>query len=197
MNFKNTEHNYGIIAKHLHWITAFFFLGAYISVYFGQWFTDPKTSENWAALQLHLSFGISIGVLVVLRIIWRITNITPKEEPGTNLEHKIAKFGHLSLYTIMLILPITGYIGTGVATEFYFLFDIPKFQDTIMFKELIENTLDLTFKEFEKPIDFIHKNILGAWLAWILISGHIGAALYHHFIRKDRTLYKMTNNNNS
>ena len=45
---------------------------------------------------------------------------------------------------------------------------------------------------FENPIDFIHKEVLGAWLVWMLIAGHIMAALYHHFVRKDRTLKKMT-----
>lgn len=130
MNLKNSNENYGMIAKALHWFTAFLFLGAYISVYYRHWFTEAKTPENWNALQLYLSLGISIGVLVLLRVIWRLVNIQPSEEPGTRLEHKSAKVGHYLLYAIMIAMPVTGYLGTGVATEFFFLFDIAEFPDT-------------------------------------------------------------------
>ncbi len=192
MNWKNTPENYGLIAKTLHWTVALLFLGAYVSVYYRQWFTEAKTPENWTALQLHLSFGVSIGVVVLLRVLWRLMNRPPNDEPGSRLEHLAAHMGHLALYGVMIVMPITGYIGTGVATEFFFWFDIPKFQDTALYVVLVENGLGLTFEAFEKPIDFIHKNIMGAWVVWLLIAGHIAAALFHHFVKKDRTLEKMT-----
>jgi cytochrome b561 len=46
MNLKNSNENYGMIAKALHWFTAFLFLGAYISVYYRHWFTDAKILET-------------------------------------------------------------------------------------------------------------------------------------------------------
>ena len=192
MRVKNTVNNYGSIAKWLHWVTAALFLGSYISVYYRHWFTEEKTPENWIALQLHLSIGVTIAVVVILRIIWRITNGVPDLEPGTRLEHLAAHAGHYALYAIMIIMPITGYVGTGVNTEYFFMFDIPKFESTQLFVILVSNGIGITFEEFEKPIDFIHKNIFGAWLVWLLILGHVSAALYHHFVRKDRTLQKMT-----
>jgi cytochrome b561 len=103
-----------------------------------------------------------------------------------------AHMGHLALYAIMIIMPITGYIGTGVNTEYFFMFDIPKFEDTQLFTIIVTDGLGMTFEEFEKPIDFIHKDILGAWVVWLLILGHVSAALYHHFVKKDRTLRRMT-----
>lgn len=192
MKWKNTTDQYGFIAKTLHWLTAILFLGSYISVYYRHWFTEAKTPENWTALQLHLSFGVSIGVIVVLRLIWRIMNEYPKEEPGTVIEHQAARWGHRLLYLMMIVMPITGYIGTGVATDYFFVFEIPKFQDTYMYPLLVEHMLGIDFETFEEPIDFFHKDIMGAWLVWILIAGHIVAALYHHFVKKDRTLKKMT-----
>ncbi len=191
MSIKNTANNYGVIAKWIHWVTAILFLGSYISVYYRHWFTEEKTPENWTALQLHLSIGFTIAVIVALRIIWRIANRVPDLEPGTRLEHLAAHLGHYSLYAIMIIMPITGYVGTSVNTEFFFMFDISKFEDTQLFVSLVSNGLGITFKEFEEPIDFIHKNILGAWLVWLLILGHVSAALYHQFVKKDRTLEKM------
>ena len=194
MNYKNTAENYGSIAKWLHWGTAVLFLGSYISVYYRHWFTEEKTPENWTALHLHLSIGVTIAVVVALRIAWRITNRAPDLEPGTKLEHLAAHAGHYALYAIMIIMPVTGYVGTGVNTEYFFVFDIPKFEDTQLFTSLVSNRLGITFKEFEEPIDFIHKEILGAWAVWLLILGHVLAALYHQFFKKDRTLNKMTRN---
>ena len=95
MSIKNTAKNYGTIAKTLHWMTALLFLGSYVTVYYRQWFTETKTPENWNALQLHLSIGVSIGVLVLLRLIWRWINTQPEHEPGSPLAHLAAKMGAL------------------------------------------------------------------------------------------------------
>jgi cytochrome b561 len=190
VKLKNTTDNYGSVAKWIHWSTAALFLVAYATVYFRQWFTEPRTEVNWTALQLHLSIGITIGVLVVLRIIWKFYNVSPALEPGKQWEHKAAQLGHFALYAILVAMPITGYLGTGVATEFFYLFDIPSFKDTALFSFVFGDWI--AFEDFEKPIDFVHKEILGAWLVWILIAGHAGAALYHHLVKGDRTLKRMT-----
>lgn len=192
MQLKNSPQNYGLIAKTFHWLTALLILGAYMSVYYRHWFTEAKTPENWTALQLHLSFGVSVGIIILLRVIYRLMSEQPEHEPGAKLEHLAAKLGHFALYVVLIIMPITGFVGTGVATDFFFMFEITKFSDTWLFQALVADGLELTFKEFEAPMDFIHKEILGAWLLWMLVAGHVAAALYHHFVKKDRTLVKMT-----
>ena len=188
----NTSSSYGSIAKWFQWLTAGLFLLSYVTVNYRHWFTEEKTPENWTALQLHLSVGVTIGVIVALRILWKISNQKPALEPGTPIEHLAAKAGHYALYIIMIVMPITGYIGTGVNTEYFFMFDIPKFESTSLFNLLVTDGLGITFKAFEEPVDFVHKNIGGEWLVWLLILGHASAALYHHFIKKDGTLKKMT-----
>lgn len=192
MTLKNTKNNYGSIAKWFHWIIVALFLGSYCAVYFRHWFTEEKTPENWTALQLHLSFGITIAAVVILRIIWRNFNQPPGQEPGTKLAHLAAHIGHYALYAVMILMPLSGYIGTGVNTEFFFLFDVTKFEATAIYQTLVTDWLGLSFKEFEEPIDFFHKEIMGKWAVWILILGHAMAAMYHHFVAKDRTLKKMT-----
>jgi len=57
---RNSATHYGSIARTLHWLTALLFLLAYIAVYYRQWFTEARTPENWTALQLHLSFGVTL-----------------------------------------------------------------------------------------------------------------------------------------
>lgn len=189
----NTKDNYGRIARWLHWGTALLFLLAYCAVYYRHWFTEKRTPENLVALDLHLSAGISVGVIVILRIIWKWMNEQPALEPGPRWQHILAHLAHYALYAIMILMPLSGYLGTGKATDFFFLFEIPKFEETWLFDAFVWEYLGLTFKEFEEPIDFFHKEIMGAWLVWILIAGHAGAALYHHFRLKDRTLVKMSN----
>jgi len=130
-----------------------------------------------------------------LRLIWRSMNRLPDPEPGSRMEHAAAHIGHMALYAMMVIMVITGYAGTGVNTEYFFLFEIPKFESTQAFALLIQDAMGMTFETFEKPIDFIHKEVFGEWLAWILIAGHVGAAMYHHLVKKDRTLFKMTSGN--
>lgn len=190
MQLKNTESGYGLVAIILHWIVAIGFLGAYTAVYYREWFTENKTPENWTALQLHLSFGLTIGVFVLLRVIWKLMNPTPKALPAAPLEQKAARSVHWLLYAFMIIMPITGYLGCGAPTEYFFQFEIPKFADTAAFKTIFADGLGLTFKEFERPIDFIHKRS-GEYLVWVLILLHIAAALYHHFVRKDGVLKRM------
>jgi cytochrome b561 len=192
MSLTNTRDNYGRVARWLHWSTAALFLAAYCSVYFRQWFTEKQTPENMIALQIHLSVGVTIAVIVVLRVLSRLSTPQPADEPGTSLAHRAAHLGHLALYAVMIVAPITGYLGTGVDTEFFFLFDLPKFESTALFQTVVADGMGLDFKTFEKPIDFIHKDVLGAWLIWLLIAGHAAAALYHHFVKRDRTLRKMT-----
>ncbi len=192
MAYKNTHYTYGSIAKWLHWSIAILFLFSYVTVKYRHWFTVKDTPENWNALQLHLSVGITIAALVLLRVIWRIINRIPDEEPGSRLAHLAAKIGHYSLYAMMIIMPITGYIGTGVNTDFFFLFDIPKFESTQIYTTIVTNGLGISFKEFEAPIDYVHKELGGELIVLFLIGGHFLAAMYHHFIKKDRTLRKMT-----
>ena len=145
MGLKNTADSYGSMAKWLHWLTALLFLGSYMSVYYRHWFTEAKTPENWTALQLHLSIGVTIGVIVLLRILWRVANRPPDPVPGSRLEHLAAKLGHYALYAIMIIMPVTGYLGTGVATEYFFLFDIPKFELTSLSEPFVLNVMGMTF----------------------------------------------------
>ena len=155
MPVKNSAHAYGSIAKWLHWSIALLFLGSYASVKYRHWFTVKDTPENWTALQLHLSIGITIAVLVLLRIIWRLMNRQPNEEPGTKMAHLAAKCGHYALYAMMIIMPVTGYIGTGVNTEYFFIFDILKFENTQAFSSIVSYGLNMSFKEFEAPIDYV------------------------------------------
>jgi cytochrome b561 len=192
MSLKNTAEAYGSIAKWFHWVTAILFLVSYCTIYYREWFAESEL-ENWSAIQLHLSIGITLGGLVTLRIMWRFLNRSPEPESGTKLQHMAVQIGHYALYAIMLIMPISGYLSIanylsigGGSITYFLLFDMTSFKDIQVF-----NLLGISLEAFEDPAGLIH-SYLGAWIVWLLILGHVSAALYHHFIKKDKTIYKMT-----
>jgi len=106
------------------------------------------------------------------------------------LEHRAAHAAHIMLYAVMIILPLSGYLGTGGPSQLFFFIEIPRFADTQIFSIVIEGWMGLDWDQFEAPMDFIHKEG-GAYLVWVLVAAHAGAALFHHFIRKDVVLKRM------
>jgi cytochrome b561 len=72
----------------------------------------------------------------------------------------------------------------------FFAIEIPRFADTGIFTTIVGGWIGLTWKEFEQPTDFIHKQG-GAYVVSPLIAAHAGAALYHHFVRNDIVLTRM------
>ena len=88
-------------------------------------------------------------------------------------------------------MPVTGYLGTGANTGFFWLFEIPKFESTRLFTFWVSDRLNMSFAEFEVAVDYLHKDVGGALLVWMLTAGHVSAALAHHFVSKDRSLRRM------
>ncbi|MGM8872546.1 cytochrome b [Psychrobacter sp. 2Y5] len=187
---KNTKYSYGLIAIIFHWIVALAFIGNYVIIYYQHWFVTPKTDLAKSLFSFHTAIGVSVLVFVVLRIIWKFMNQQPKDVPGTKMEHLAAHGAHILLYIVMIVIPLTGYLGTGGPSQLFFLFEIPKFADTQIFQTVVQGWMNLTWEQFEAPMDFIHKQG-GAYFVWVLIAVHAGAALYHHFIRKDIVLKRM------
>jgi len=190
ISWTNTQDRYGKMAMIMHWSVALLFLCLYATVYFRRWFTDYQTDINWLTLQLHLSFGITVAVFVGLRIIYKLWDKSPDEVPGNKMERVSAKLGHLALYGVMIIMPVTGYFGTGVNTDFFNIFEITQFRETAIYQWFVIEQLQLNWETFEPPIDFIHKQG-GATLVWMLIGVHVLAAIYHHICKKDNVLRRM------
>lgn len=199
MALRNTTMSYGFLAKFLHWFVAFLFLAAYCTIYYRHYFTGPCirgqgfpcSPENIQVFALHKSFGLTILVFAILRLIWRFSNPSPKPDPASRLEHLGAKLAHGTLYFWMITMPITGYVANGGGTNFFGLFDIPSFRRTEIYDVLVTQGMGIDFRTFEAPLDRFHKQISGQLLLWMLILLHVSAALYHHFWKKDQTLVRM------
>lgn len=191
MGLKNTEENFGSVAKWLHWVTAICFLVCFLVVWYRRYVAEFFSDAWHFSLNFHMMAGWTVLMLVVPRLIWRAKNPHPKDPPGSWWEHLGARVGHWALYAMMIIMPITGYLGTHDPWNIYWLFEIPTFQDTIIWDKIFAGMFDLTWEQMEHTMDLVHKKILGAWILWILIVIHVAAGFYHHFIKRDTTMIRM------
>jgi len=65
-------------------------------------------------INLHKSFGIVLGVLIVVRIVWRLGH-APPPWPATMSarRQRAANLGHVALYVCMVVAPLAGYLGSN------------------------------------------------------------------------------------
>lgn len=174
---KNTENDYGMVAKGFHWLL--FFMLAF-SIVAGNFLASmPKGTEKLQATGMHKSFGVILLLLILSRFAWRLINPTPKPAEGSALEHLLAQGMHWLLYALMFAQPISGILmsqAAGYPVSVFGLFELP-------------TLIDKNPSSAEMFRD-------GHGVIWILMTvavvGHIGAAMFHHFIREDGVLKSMT-----
>ena len=94
---KNTANSYGVVAKGFHWLL---FLMLTFSIVAGNFLASmPKGAEKLQAAGMHKSFGAVILMLVMLRLVWRLINKTPRLPDETTAgEAFVAKAMHWGLY---------------------------------------------------------------------------------------------------
>ncbi|MGK5024507.1 cytochrome b [Janthinobacterium sp. RB2R34] len=188
MQLKNSRERFGALAKFFHWTSAAAFIGAYIVVYYVIWFLDDEAPGTLAVLNVHWMLGLLVGALVLPRLAWRLFDVQPQDPPGSVLEHRLAHAAHWGLYGLLIVLPLTGYAGTSLPTDFG-LFSVPSFRDTALF-DALASIFGFGWESFEPPVDAVH-HFLGKWVAWGVVGLHVLAAVYHHRVRKDDVLTRM------
>jgi cytochrome b561 len=176
MIIKNTENRYGIVAIIFHWLIAILII---LLVIFGLYMTRiPVSLEKLKLYGWHKEWGLLVLALAMLRIVWRIGNITPSLKDLPTWEKLAAQTVHWSFYVLMLALPVTGWLLTsaaGLAPSFFGLWVLP--------------ALVAPNPHLQDVFTSIHQ-----WLSYALILvffAHVGAALKHHFINKDDILRRI------
>ena len=141
------------------------------------WEVAKEESPRAFYFNLHKSIGLTILMLIVLRMYWRFTHRPPAFLNSMKLwEKRLAKATHHSLYLLMFLIPLSGIImsaGSKYGIKWFGLKVIPGFDDKAI-REL--------FFEFHE--------IFGLLLLLLLIF-HILGAIKHSIIDKDGTLRRM------
>lgn len=98
---------YSNVAITLHWVIA---AGIVFQILLAWRMDDLKTPLGFALIQLHKSVGITILLLSLVRLGWRLANPPPREVGLNRWEATLSKITHLGFYGIMIGMPITGWI---------------------------------------------------------------------------------------
>jgi cytochrome b561 len=107
----------------LHWLIAALLFG---QVAFG-WFLEsiPRgIPARGLYVNLHKSTGILLGLLVLIRIFWRLTHPAPRLPSFMPAwERVVARWNQFGLYACMLLMPLSGYIASNFSKHGVKLFN--------------------------------------------------------------------------
>lgn len=174
MSMKSSPTAYGAVAVAIHWLSAILIIALLISGMLADEATDA--GHKASILTAHAPMGIAILILTLVRIAWWWRFDTQCEPLGGDpaWQVKMAKAVHGLLYLVVLAMA-----ASGIA----------------MF--VLSGAGDIIFGGAGGPLpdfaDFTSRipHGIGAKLLLALFVGHAGAALYHHFIKRDATLKRM------
>ena len=169
--------NYTRTAKGLHWLMAVLIIGLLVlGIYLHELPLSPQKLQLYS---WHKWAGVTVFLLVWLRLAWRVTHQPPPLSDALSpLNRLAAHAGHAVLYVLMIAIPLTGWLmssAKGFQTVWFGLLPIP---------DLLGRD-----KELGELLANVHKLLNLGLMATLL--GHVGAALWHHFIHKDDTLRRM------
>jgi cytochrome b561 len=171
------QQRYATLSIILHWIMFLLLVAVYSCIELREIY--PKGSEPRDTLKTwHFMLGLSVFVLVWVRLIARWVTQTPEIHPPiTKWQKLLAKAFHFGLYILMICMPIAGWLilsAEGKPIPFFGLNLPPLIAENEVLSETIEQ---------------VHKT--AGTIGYYLIGLHMFAGLFHHYIQRDNTLRRM------
>lgn len=170
----------------LHWILALLILGM-LAV--GTYMVSLEESDplRYSLTQWHKSFGVTALLLIVFRIVWRLTFRAPAlPDHLRHWEKRAAGLTHIALYLLIVAIPLSGWIMVSAS---------PLNLPTLLFDKIHWPHLPpferLPNKE-EIALLFGEVHAIAGYLLMLLLLAHIGAALRHRFILRDGVMERMS-----
>ncbi|WP_242140965.1 cytochrome b/b6 domain-containing protein, partial [Sphingomonas sp. TREG-RG-20F-R18-01] len=176
-NDQQERHRYSIVARALHWLTV-----ALVVAQFGVAWTMPEIGRGTRPTGLvawHLSIGTTILVVIVFRLLWRLTHHVP--QPPNDLPpllQLVSRSTHYLLYGLLLMLPLMGWANAssrGWPVKLFAVLPLPQLVPE-------EST-------FGHQLGDAH--MTAATLLLVLIGLHVLGALYHLLVLRDQTVQRM------
>src|SRR6202049_1494499 len=166
------------VIRFLHWLTLFLVAAIFVLAFSIVHFAS-SSEEARTLIQLHRSFGVTVWVVTLGRLVWRQFSRFPNWPADMPQAMRLAaQWSEYALYALLLTQPILGLLQTnahGDRVDLFLLGQLPALiaQDRPLAKQLrvVPETVGLL--------------LLG------LVALHASAALYHHFWRHDDTLEAM------
>ena len=174
MQIMNTTLGYGLVSKMFHWGMAVLLAIAFILGVLSE------HNDNSLLLNTHNWLGLVLLGMVLFRLSWRFIGIVPKTLPAPIWQICLARLVFILLYLMMFLAPISGYLLLNIEGDALSLLGAT-------LPQILEARPDA-----EKLAHNLHG--LSADLLLYVSMLHLLAALYHHYIRKDKTLRRMLPN---
>lgn len=178
-------HRYSSVAIVLHWTIAVLIL---LNLYLALQFDGMRGMALFKAYQLHKSIGLTVLLLSLVRLGWRLTHRPPLlPAPMPRWERTIATFTHWAFYGFMIGIPLTGWVIVSASPT-----NIP----TLLWNKIpwphlgfVHNLAMPVRKTLEDNMSDVHEILGFTMLALVVL--HVGAALKHQFINRDEVLSHM------
>ncbi len=165
--------HYSRVARWLHWAMAVLIIGNLAGGLLHDFLPD-------GVMPAHFFSGILILFLTVLRFIWRLTHRPPPYPASmANWERWASTIAHNALYALMILIPLSGWAMMSASPypiNIFGLFTIPDLP--------VAESRELAGLMSER-----HELLAYGMIALLVI--HIGAALRHHYVKKDGILARM------
>ena len=174
MHLINSLTEYGLISKVLHWLSAILLL---VQIPLGFYLVDLDFGEQRINVEnIHVIFGLTIFYIVIIRLVNKILNPTPKLDPSIfKGQVFLAKMNHILLYLAILSITISGILKKLFNGESLVIF----------FKEIqIKDN-------FELADQFYNIHIFSNYVILFLIVIHLVAVIVHKLFFKDNLLKKI------
>jgi len=171
------RHRYSPLSLTFHWLTAALVLTQVLLITAHEATDGPMSREF---VQIHKSVGLTILVLTLARIGWRLANPAlplPDHMPGW--QKLIARATHVGFYLLLIGLPLGGWAASsagGREIEWFGLFQWPLLP--------LPHSRDLAR-------DFMDVHEAGVKVLYVLLALHVIGALKHHFVDRDNVLHRM------
>lgn len=167
---------YGATAKVFHWLIVALLLVQYL---IGWLMPDlHRNMKPGAPMTFHISFGIVILLLIVARLVWRLTHPVAPESSLPSWQRLSSEVVHWLLYALVLVTTATGWLFAsfrGWSVFFFYLLPMPM--------------LSSESAAAGKAIDGLHQ--ASEWALLVVIGIHVAAALAHIFIYRDGIMQRM------
>jgi len=180
-----SQSRYSAVAIVLHWAIAILIV---MNLLVGMRLEDLKGMTKFFVLQWHKSYGITVLVLTLARLGWRVFHRPPPfPEHMSAWEKAAARAAHWGFYVLMVALPVTGWMmvsasPTNIPTLLYTTIPWPHI-------DAIHSLQMTTRKVLEGNLHEVHEYL--AWGMTGLLALHVAAALKHQFWNRDTVLWGM------
>jgi len=167
--------DYDRVAIALHWATALLVLVQFVLAQTWGLFGRPA---HHVMVVGHMSFGILLTAVIIARLAWRLI-------PGHQMPSIVAgwvglasKAVHYLLYGLLAAEAVLGFVLRWAGGE-----------EMSFFGLLIPSPIAEVSRAAHHQIEELHENV--GWAIIILAVLHAAAALYHHYVLRDRVLLRM------